>query len=82
MLRGISRLDFLWDGDDRVVFNEVNTIPGAMSLYLWRATGRTAADVCTALVAEARENPAVRWNVGGADGTALRAAGSIAAKLS
>ncbi len=82
MLRGISRLDFLWDGNDRVVFNEVNTIPGAMSLYLWRAAGHTAVDIGTALVAEARAHPAVRWNVGGADGTALRAAGSIAAKLS
>ena len=73
MLRGISRLDFLWNGDDRVLFNEVNTIPGAMSLYLWRAAGHSAADVGTALVAEARANPAVRWNVGGADGLALRA---------
>jgi D-alanine-D-alanine ligase len=81
MLRGISRLDFLWDGADRVLFNEVNTIPGAMSLYLWRAAGHTAADVCADLVAESRANPAVRWNTGGADGTALRAAGSIAAKL-
>jgi D-alanine-D-alanine ligase len=81
LLRGIARLDFLWDGKDRLLFNEVNTIPGAMSLYLWRAGGRTVEEVCDDLVAEARSAVAVRWNVSGADGTALRAAGSIAAKL-
>ncbi len=81
MLRGVARLDFLWDGDERVLFNEVNTIPGAMSLYLWHAADHTAAEICSDLVAEARATPAVRWNTGGADGTALRAAGSIAAKL-
>jgi D-alanine-D-alanine ligase len=81
MLRGVARLDFLWDGAERVLFNEVNTIPGAMSLYLWRAADRPAAQVCSDLVAESRANPSVRWNTRGADGAALRAAGSIAAKL-
>jgi len=38
-VRGIARLDFLWDGADGLNFNEINTIPGTMSLYLWAASG-------------------------------------------
>src|SRR5205807_7789772 len=33
-VRGLSRLDFLMDGDDLYV-NEVNTIPGSLARYLW-----------------------------------------------
>ena len=40
-VRGIARLDFLWDGADGLNFNEINTIPGTMSLYLWTASGYT-----------------------------------------
>ena len=79
-MRGVARLDFLWDGDERVLFNEMNTIPGAMSLYLWQAGGHTSAEICADLIAEARGGQC-RWNVTGADGTALQSAGAIAAKL-
>src|SRR5262249_28043950 len=44
LVRGVARLDFLWDGNDRVLFNEINTIPGAMSLYLWQAGGHKYAE--------------------------------------
>ena len=38
--RGVSRIDFLVDNDTNEVFvNEINTIPGALSYYLWEATG-------------------------------------------
>ena len=33
-LRGVARLDFLSDGED-VFINEINTIPGSLSHYLW-----------------------------------------------
>lgn len=39
---GVSRIDFLVDNDTNDVYvNEINTIPGALSYYLWEATGKT-----------------------------------------
>lgn len=39
---GVSRVDFLIDKDaDKVYVNEINTIPGALSYYLWEASGKT-----------------------------------------
>jgi len=80
-VRGIARFDFLWDGDDKVLFNEVNTVPGALSLYLWAAAGHDRTAVVQDLVREAREPAPPRWMSTGADGLALRSAGEIAAKL-
>ena len=37
---GVSRVDFLIDKDtDEIYVNEINTIPGSLSFYLWEATG-------------------------------------------
>lgn len=37
---GVSRVDFLVDKNtNKVYVNEINTIPGALSFYLWEATG-------------------------------------------
>lgn len=37
---GVSRIDFLMDSESGEVFvNEINTIPGSLSFYLWEATG-------------------------------------------
>ena len=39
---GVARIDFLIDTKtDKVYVNEINTIPGALSFYLWEATGKT-----------------------------------------
>jgi D-alanine-D-alanine ligase len=82
-LTGIARIDFLWDQADRVYFNEVNSIPGGMSLYLWKGSGADPRQVILDAVEEATSDPAYRrWTSVGADGRALRSAGSIAAKLS
>lgn len=35
---GVSRIDFLLDGD-KIFVNEINTIPGSLSFYLWEAAG-------------------------------------------
>ncbi len=35
---GIARIDFILDGET-VWVNEINTIPGSLSFYLWEATG-------------------------------------------
>src|SRR6202043_860322 len=76
-LRGVSRIDFLLDGDE-VYLNEVNTIPGSLAKYLWE---QPFADLLDGMIAEARERPTTAWTTDGADGTALRAAGTIASKL-
>ena len=37
---GVVRIDYLIDGKDNTVYvNEINTIPGSLSFYLWEATG-------------------------------------------
>ena len=39
---GVSRIDFMIDLENNNVYvNEINTIPGALSYYLWEATGKT-----------------------------------------
>ena len=39
---GVSRIDFMIDLDDESIYvNEINTIPGALSYYLWEATGES-----------------------------------------
>lgn len=37
---GVSRVDVIIDADnDNIYVNEINTIPGSLSFYLWEATG-------------------------------------------
>ncbi len=37
---GVSRIDFMIDCDtNKLYFNEINTIPGSLSFYLWEPTG-------------------------------------------
>lgn len=81
-ITGAPRVDFLWDGADDVVLCEVNAIPGAWGAYLWQAIGVTPAQLYGDLVDEARRGPLLepQW-AATSDGKALRAAGSIAAKL-
>ncbi len=39
---GVARVDFLMDKKtENVYVNEINTIPGALSYYLWEATGKS-----------------------------------------
>ena len=39
---GVSRIDFMIDlNDNNIYVNEINTIPGALSYYLWEATNKT-----------------------------------------
>ena len=39
---GVSRIDFMIDLENNDVYvNEINTIPGALSFYLWEATGKS-----------------------------------------
>jgi D-alanine-D-alanine ligase len=48
--RGVARVDFLIDGSGTVYVNEINTIPGALSFYLWEAVGMQYRDLLTRLI--------------------------------
>lgn len=48
---GISRVDFLLDADGKTVFvNEINTMPGSLSYYLWEASGLSFDKLASTLV--------------------------------
>ncbi|TBN56090.1 hypothetical protein EYE40_01025 [Glaciihabitans arcticus] len=80
-LTGVCRLDLLFDEKTGELFvNEVNSIPGAMSLYLWAPQAAAAVVLKDALV-EARDHRVVLPASGFGSGAALRAAGGIAGKL-
>jgi D-alanine-D-alanine ligase len=80
-LTGVVRVDLLWnEGSGELFVNEVNTIPGAMSLYLWTAT-TTAFQVLHDALTEAVERRVVWPQAGFSQGVALRSAGGIAQKL-
>lgn len=79
-LRGVARLDFLFDGEDLFV-NEINTIPGSLSHYLWVEPRLALPSLLLDLLDEARERPAASHSSAGSDGSVLRVAGSIASKL-
>ncbi len=48
---GVSRVDVMIDeSDGQIYVNEINTIPGSLSYYLWEATGIKFADLMDKLV--------------------------------
>lgn len=80
-LTSIVRVDLLLDEKTGELFvNEVNSIPGALSLYLW-APLQPAATVLLDALTEARDRRVVFPQAGFGGGAALRAAGGIAGKL-
>ena len=79
-LRGVARVDFLSNGEELYV-NEVNTIPGSLARYLWIDPPLPFRTLLDDIVAEAGARPSHHYTVEGADGTLLRGAASIAAKL-
>ena len=81
-LTGTPRIDFLYDGADRLALCEINAIPGSLALYLWAASGVDRTQVVVDLIDEARSQSAmpVHWS-STTDGAALRAANTVAAKL-
>ncbi len=79
-VRGVARVDFLSDGKELFV-NEINTVPGSLARYLWIDPPVAFRALLGDMVAEARARPAHHYTVEGADGTVLKGAASIAAKL-
>lgn len=62
---GVVRIDFLMDGDDgdRVYVNEINTIPGSLSFYLWEATGLKYPELIDRLISLAFKRRRQRENL-------------------
>jgi D-alanine-D-alanine ligase len=79
-VRGVARVDFL-ASDDELFVNEINTIPGSLAKHLFVDPPVPFAQLLGDLIAEAVERPTHRYSAAGADGTVLRSATSIAAKL-
>jgi len=53
-LAGVVRIDFLFDNSSKTLFvNEINTIPGSLSFYLWEYTGKKYVDLLDELIANA-----------------------------
>ena len=47
---GVTRVDFLIDASQRVYINELNTIPGSFSFYLWEPAGLPFAELMDELL--------------------------------
>lgn len=61
---GVSRIDFLIDGDSGQVYvNEINTIPGSLSFYLWEATGKSFTELTEELIQLALKRTRERDNL-------------------
>lgn len=50
-ITGVARLDFLVNAEDhKVYFNEINTIPGSFSFYLWDKSGVNFPDLLNEII--------------------------------
>ncbi len=79
-VRGVARIDFL-EHESELFVNEINTIPGSLAAYLWIDPPIDRRTLLRGMVDEARASQARKFTTAGADGTALRNAGTIASKL-
>ena len=53
-LKGVVRADFIVSDD--IYINEINTIPGSLSFYLWEHEGITFTKLLDMMIKEARED--------------------------
>ena len=61
---GVSRIDFLIDTvTDEVYINEINTIPGSLSFYLWEPSGKTFTELTSRLIQLALKRTRERENL-------------------
>lgn len=61
---GISRIDFMIDKDTNELYvNEINTLPGALSFYLWEASGVTFTEEMDELIELAFKRQRQRENI-------------------
>ncbi|MEX6430400.1 MAG: D-alanine--D-alanine ligase family protein [Ferrimicrobium sp.] len=79
--RGVARIDFLANDAGELYLNEVNTIPGSLSHYLFVDPRESLAEQLAKDIREARERSTYTPVTQGADGTVLQSAATIAQKL-
>ncbi|WP_024287833.1 hypothetical protein [Cellulomonas sp. KRMCY2] len=80
-LTGVVRVDLLYNPTTLDLYvNEVNSVPGAMALYLW-APKHGAGEILLDALVEARDAGVPTVASGFGSGAALRAAGGISGKL-
>lgn len=61
---GVSRIDFMIDGDENKVYlNEINTIPGSLSFYLWEPIGVKYAALLDRMIDLAMKRQRARKNL-------------------
>lgn len=61
---GVSRIDFLIDTvTEEVYINEINTIPGSLSFYLWEPSGKTFTELTSRLIQLALKRARERENL-------------------
>ena len=61
---GVVRIDFIIDTEtDKVYANEINTIPGSLSFYLWEATGVKYTELLDRLISLAFKRHRSRQNL-------------------
>ncbi|MDR1020141.1 MAG: D-alanine--D-alanine ligase [Synergistaceae bacterium] len=82
---GVARLDFLMDGSSGEVWlNEINTIPGSLSFYLWEPVGLPYRELLDRLVSlalkRAREGASIAYSFETNILTEMRPGGLKAAK--
>jgi D-alanine-D-alanine ligase len=79
---GVARVDFLVRRDEQQVYvNEINTLPGSLSFYLWEPSGVPFASLIDRLIAQALERHRCKADlITSYDTTLLQAMG--AAKMS
>jgi D-alanine-D-alanine ligase len=79
-VRSVARIDFL-EQNGALWVNEINTIPGSLSSYLWIDPEIERARLVEDVFSELEQARPRAFTTAGADGSALRNAGSIAGKL-
>jgi len=57
---GVARVDFLLDENNKLFFNEINTVPGSLAYYLWEASGMRFDQLVTRLVDSALARHEIR----------------------
>ncbi|WP_058308013.1 D-alanine--D-alanine ligase family protein [Gracilibacillus massiliensis] len=64
---GVSRIDFLLNPEGDVFVNEINTIPGSLSFYLWEPTGKDFQQLTDQLIQLAlkreRERQSIQFSI-------------------
>ncbi|UOQ47061.1 D-alanine--D-alanine ligase [Gracilibacillus caseinilyticus] len=64
---GVSRIDFLLNPEGKVFVNEINTIPGSLSFYLWEPTGKNFEQLTDQLIQLAlkreRERQSIQFSI-------------------